>query len=130
MPWVYGQLYRQVADRYDLYFATILRSNLPSLRYHVREGYTLVAEDADKQYFINDILKKAAALPAADTVPSSYCVRPARPSDAPGLHALNQRWSRAALGDQLADGFLTTLYSEDDFQIIIATNEIAVIEQV
>ena len=130
MPWVYGQLYRQLAERYDLYFATILRSNLPSLRYHVREGYTLVAEDAEKQYFTDDIPHKAAMLPSSATIPVPYRVRQGQPTDAAHLHALNQRWSRAALGDDLAGGFLTTVYSEEEFRAIIAVNEIAIIETV
>lgn len=125
------QLHRQVAARFDVYFATVLRANLRSLRslrYHER-AYIQVAEDDEKVYFIRHISADAPG-PAEASLPAAYAVRPGRLADCADLRALNLKWARATRGDNLADGFLTTLYSEDDFQTIIAANEIAVIEQV
>ena len=122
------QLHRQVAARFDVYFATVLRANLRSLSYHER-AYIQVAEDDEKVYFIRHISADAPG-PAEASLPVAYAIRPGRLADCADLRALNLKWARATRGDNLADGFLTTLYSADDFQTIIAANEIAVIEQV
>ncbi|MDO7886645.1 hypothetical protein [Hymenobacter cheonanensis] len=42
-------------------------------------------------------------------------------------HALNQQWTRAIRGDNLAEGFLTTLYSVADHQVLCAAVEVAVL---
>ena len=123
-----GQLYRQVAPTLDLYFATIRHSNGPSLRYHEREGYRPVARDADKTYFTFPVAQGAQQLPPAEALAAPYLVRPGRPEDATALEALNLKWAYLARNTDVAQGFLMSVYSEADFEAIIAAHEIAVLE--
>ena len=124
MPALTAQLHRQLAPRYDVLYATVHRQNPRSLRYHQREGYQPVAEDPERVCFLQSI-RADAPLPA---LPTGLRLRPGHPSDAPALHALNQQWTRAMRGNNLAEGFLTTLYSEADYEAMCAAGEVVVLE--
>ena len=106
-----GQLYRQVAPALDLYFATIMHQNGPSVRYHQREGYTPVAQDADKTYFTFPVAQGAQQLPPAAALAAPYLVRPGRPEGAAALGTLNQKWAYTARNTDMAHGFLMSVYS-------------------
>ena len=124
MPALSVQLHQQLAPRYDVLYATVHRQNPRSMRYHQREGYRPVAEDPERVCFLQPI-RADAPLP---DLPSGLVVRPGHSTDAPALHALNQQWTRAMRGPNLAEGFLTTLYSVADYEVICAAGEVAVLE--
>ena len=126
MPGLVAQLSQQLAPRYEALYATVHRQNARSMRYHRREGYRQVAETPERVCFLRPI--------TVDERPSELLaglrLRAALPADAPALHTLNHAWTRATRGENLAEGFLTTVYSEAQFQFIIAAGEIAVAETI
>ena len=125
MPALSAQLHRQLAGRYDVLYATVHRQNLRRMRYHQREGYQPVAEESEWVCFLQPIIA-SASLPV---LPASLRLRPGHPADAPALHVLNQQWTRTARGDNLAEGFLTTLYTVAEYETLCAAGEVAVLEE-
>jgi hypothetical protein len=58
-----AQLNYQLAPHYDWPYATIHRRNLRSLRFHGRQGYQYVTEDAERISFIKQV-EPAIAMPS------------------------------------------------------------------
>ena len=127
MPALLTQLSGQVAGRYHWLYASVQRANARSLRFHEREGYRPVKEDADRVTFLRPV---PAVAPAPLPLPAGYRVRAGRPADAAALAALNAAWHREARAGQLTGGFLTTLLTEVEFNALIAAGEVAVVELV
>jgi hypothetical protein len=124
MPALVAQLLVQLALRYDYLYATVHHLNERSRRYHQREGYQQVAADAGRLTF----LKSINDTPTFAPLPAYLRLRPGTPADAPALYTLSQQWTRATRGDNLAEGFLTTLYSVADYEALCAADEVAVLE--
>lgn len=49
-------------------------------------------------------------------------------NDVAELHELNKKWMKETRKENLSKGFLTTLYTEEQFKKIIALNELVVAE--
>jgi hypothetical protein len=63
-----------------------------------------------------------------DTQEVEVTIRQAKPGDEIGLHELNQRWTKEFIGHDKSRGFLTSLYTCNEFRQIIDMREIVVAE--
>jgi GNAT superfamily N-acetyltransferase len=86
MPLLLAQLNQQLASHYDVLYATVHRSNLRSMRYHQREGYQQIGQDAARVYF----LKAINAEQTGPVLSPGVCLRPGRLTDVAALHDLNR----------------------------------------
>ena len=124
MPTLLGQLLHQLTPHYDYLYATVHRFNERSHRFHLRQGYRLVAADAERLHLLKPIVSSQSPY----LLPQGLSVRLGIPADAEAAHMLNKQWMRALRAD-LANGFLTTVYSVAEFQILCAAGEVAVLLQ-
>jgi len=122
-----------VCNKYDLYMATVRKGNKPSEMFFRKNAFKLFYEDDDRFYFLkpiaktkHDMVKKFSIEIQGNVVEVN--IRPGQIGDECELHELNKKWLRDARGNDLSKGFLTSLYSPEDFRMIIDAKEIVVAE--
>lgn len=122
-----------VASNYGFYLATVRKENIPSFYFFKKNNFILLDEDNERYYFINRIVSRNIPLHVQNEIigasgeKHSVLIRPAAHGDEIQMYDLNKEWIKENKAEDLSRGFLTTLYSPDDFRMMIEQNEVVVI---
>lgn len=122
-----------VTGKFDIYLATVQATNKPSEFFFKKNSLQLIHQDEIRYYFSKSIKKSELPLRKVVTIESGdlnvrVLTRPGEAGDEILLHELNKKWLKEARGADLPKGFLTSLYSPEEFKKIIDLKEIAVAE--
>lgn len=122
-----------VAGKFDIYLATVQISNKPSEFFFKKNSFQLIHQDEIRYYFSKSIKKSEASVRKGVTIEVEglnveVLIRPGEAGDEILLYELNKKWLKETRGTDLSKGFLTSLYSPEEFNKIIALKEIAVAE--
>lgn len=121
-----------VSNKYDIYMATVKKDNKPSEFFFKKNSFVLFFEDDVRYYFSKpichcEILTDNVTI-TVDHSDLNVLIRPAEGGDEFELHELNRKWLKESRLNDLSKGFLTTLYSPEQFKKIINVQEIVVAE--
>lgn len=122
-----------VAHKYDVYMATVKCDNKPSEFFLKKNSFHLFHQDDLRMYFWKSITPHD--IPAQNVITinkhtdiKKIRIRPGEAGDEIYLNELNKKWVKEALNGDFTKGFLTSLYSTEQFRQIIEKNEIVVAE--
>jgi hypothetical protein len=122
-----------VSSKFDVYMATVKKENRRSEFFSKKNSYELFFEDEKRLYFRKDIGSSSPIMESSILLENSddkveIVVRPGEQGDEFALHQLNRAWTYDSRVEDASQGFLTSLYSPDDFRLIIDAGEIVVAE--
>lgn len=122
-----------VSQKYDIYLATVQVTNKPSEFFLKKNSFQLIHQDENRYYFSKAIKKIDTPLKQTVTIDVEeqkfeVLIRPGEAGDEILLHELNRKWLKEAVRNDLSRGFLTSLYSPEEFRQIIDAKEIVVAE--
>ena len=121
------------AGKYDIYMATVKKDNKPSEFFFKKNSFVLFFED-DVRYFFSKLIRPSekaiqqSISIIVEDIPVNVLIRPAEGGDEFELHEQNKKWLKEARVTDMSKGFLTTLYSTEQFRKIIDNSEIVVAE--
>lgn len=122
-----------VAHKYDIYMATVKCDNKPSEFFFKKNSFHLFHQDDLRLYFSKAITQHNTPEQSVITINGNngikkIRIRPGEAGDEIYLNELNKKWVKEALNGDFTKGFLTSLYSTDQFRMIIEKEEIVVAE--
>lgn len=128
---IYSSFENSVADSYDFIEASVRKGNPAGHAATTRIGFQLIYEDNLRYYKIKETPSKGDTdEPVLLTINGETIrVRLGKLGDEKGLYQLNSKWIVDAITNP-TKGFLTSLYTEEEFKKIIALHDIVIAETV
>lgn len=128
---LYFHLEALVGDKYDIVEASVRKNNPAGNASTDKIGMIKIFEDELRVYKIK-VIGKSLNIPIGNSVYDiggiPLLIRTAEIGDEEQLHQLNKSWTKEAIGDDTSKGFLTSLYSAEEFRKIISVGEIVIAE--
>lgn len=122
-----------IFHKYDIYLATVQVINKPSEFFFKKNSFQLIHQDEIRYFFSKAIKKTDTTMTQTVTIDveeqkSEVLIRPGEAGDEILLHELNKKWLKESRGKDLSKGFLTSIYTPEEFRKIIDAKEIVVAE--
>jgi len=128
---LYFHLEALMKNKYDIVEASVRKNNPAGNAATDKIGMIKIFEDELRVYKIRVIdnpSNKLKGTTVYDIEGIPVAIRTAEIGDEEQLHQLNKLWTKEVIGDDTSKGFLTSLYSTEEFRKIISVGEIAVAE--